>query len=55
MRAWGRWELRLDVWNLLDDRVLWVGYALPDFTGQPVAYAFPGHPRAAMLGVRWSG
>lgn len=52
-RRWGDWELRLDVWNLLDERFLWVGLALPDFAGGEVPYAFAGHPRAAMLGLRW--
>jgi iron complex outermembrane receptor protein len=52
-RTFGRWEVRLDVWNLLDERFLWVGYALPDFVGGVVPYAFPGHPRSGMLAVRW--
>ena len=52
-RTFGRWEVRVDVWNLLDEQFLWVGYALPDFTGGVVPYAFPGHPRSAMLAVRW--
>ena len=51
-RRWRDWELRLDVWNVLDERFLWVGYALPDFAGGDVPYAFPGHPRAAMVGLR---
>jgi outer membrane receptor protein involved in Fe transport len=53
-RRLGPLELRLDVFDLLDDDVLWVGYALPSFAGGEVPYAFPGHPRAATLGVRWA-
>lgn len=53
-RRLGAVELRLDLHNLLDDDLPWVGYALPSFAGGEVPYAFPGHPRAAMLGVRWA-
>ncbi|HEX2164098.1 MAG TPA: TonB-dependent receptor, partial [Thermoanaerobaculia bacterium] len=54
-RRLGAFELRLDLSNLLDDDVLWVGHALPDFAGGEVPYAFPGHPRAVLAGVRWTG
>jgi outer membrane cobalamin receptor len=52
-RSWGPWELWADVRNLLADDFLWVGYALPDFAGGTVPYAFPGHGRAFVAGVRW--
>jgi hypothetical protein len=54
-RPFGPVELRLDVFNLLDDDLLWVGLALPSFAGGEVAHGFPGHPRAAMVGLRWTG
>jgi hypothetical protein len=54
-RPFGPVELRLDVFNLLDDDRLWVGLALPSFAGGEVAHGFPGHPRAAIVGLRWAG
>ncbi|HVS02781.1 MAG TPA: TonB-dependent receptor [Thermoanaerobaculia bacterium] len=53
-RASGPWEVRLDLLNLLDEEVLVVGYALPDLTGDPVPYGYPGHPFAALLSARWA-
>jgi outer membrane receptor protein involved in Fe transport len=53
-RRSGAWEAHLDVRNLLGDDFLWVGYALPDSTAL-VPYAFPGHDRAVMVGLRWTG
>lgn len=53
-RPFGPVELRLDVFNLLDDDLLWVGLALPSFAGGEVPHAFPGHPRSVMVGLRWA-
>jgi iron complex outermembrane receptor protein len=55
LRELGRWQVHLDLRNVLDDDFLWVGYALPDFAGGSVPYAFPGHPRAAIFGFRYRG
>lgn len=54
-RAFGPVELRLDVLNVLDDDFLWVGFALPSFTGGEVPFAFPGHRRSVIVGLRWTG
>jgi outer membrane receptor protein involved in Fe transport len=51
-RAFGRFEVRVDVINLLDEHFEEVGYVLPDFSGGAVAYAFPGRPRMVRVQLR---
>jgi outer membrane receptor protein involved in Fe transport len=42
---------RLDVWNVADARTREIGYALTDFRGRDIPYAYPGARRSLRAGL----